>query len=110
MTIYNLYLYQIINCTYKILKFRIPISIYSLFKLSNRKETLLHMPKRYSENFIYRATSIWNKFLSCEEGFLARSFNAELGCIKLKIKDLILRRQKMGDKVEWHDDINFRLL
>ena len=110
MTIHNLYNYQLLNCTYKILKFRTPIAIYSCFNLSNRKETLLHLPKRASHNFVYSASSLWNKFLSCEDGSLVRTFSVGLGCVKSKIKELILRRQKMGDKIEWHDDINFRLL
>ena len=38
MAYHNLYNYQLLNCTYKILKFRTSIAIYSCFNLSNRKE------------------------------------------------------------------------
>ena len=41
---------------------------------------------------------------------MIRTFSVGLGCVTSKIKELILGRQKMGDKIEWHDDINFRLL
>ena len=96
-----------LNSIYKILKFRTPISIYSCFNLSNRKENLLHIPKTFSETFIYNGTIIWNMFLSCSS--LGRSSLAEHGNLKSKVKELILHRQKMGDMNEWHTDVNFML-
>ena len=108
-TIHNLYKYQVLNVTYKILKLRTPISIYSCFKLSGRKETLLHLPNYPSDSFFYNASSLWNKFLTCPEGSLAKSFSTEIGCLKFKIRDMILCRQNMGDPNIWHDDINFVL-
>ena len=91
------------------MKLRTPIAIFSCFNVSPRKETLLYLPKISSQHFFYCATSMWNKFLSCPEGLAAKSFSAEIGSLKLKVKELILRRQTMGDPNEWHDDINFVL-
>lgn len=109
MTVYNLYNYQMLNCTYKILKFRTPIAVHSCFKISNRKENLLHIPKNVSESFVYNATKLWNSFLSCSGGFLAENSSIGPNNLKLKIKDLIYQRQSMGNPNEWHFDINFKL-
>ena len=98
-----------LNSTFKLLKLRTPIAVYSCFDKSNRKETLLHVSKNPNESFIYCATVLWNKFLTCKEGYLAKTFMVEIGCLKSKTKELILRRQNMGDRNEWHDDINFQL-
>ena len=107
--VYNLYNYQVLNSTFKILKLRTPIAMYSCFSVSERKETLLHLPKNQSESFFYSASSLWNKFLSSPEGSFAKSFSVGLGCLKSKLKELIFRCQNMGDPHEWHDDINFVL-
>ena len=109
MTVYNLYNCQLLNSMYKLLKLRTPIAIYSCLKISQRKETLLYVPKQFSESFIYCATTLWNSFLTCPEGLLAKSVTTGLGSIKTKIKELIFRRQSMGDQNEWHYDINFTL-
>ena len=42
MTVHNLYVYHCSMDTFKTLKYRIPISLYSLYLLSNRKEAFLH--------------------------------------------------------------------
>ena len=109
MTVHNLYNCQVINSIFTILKFRTPITIHSCLKISKRKENLLLIPNIFSESFIYNGTILWNTFLSCCEGSLCRSSLAEHGSLKPIIKKLILRRQKMGDKNEWHANINFVL-
>ena len=109
MTVHNLYNYQMLNCIYKILKLRTPIAIYSCFIISNRKDNFLHIPKNSSESFFYSAASLWNKFLSCSEGSLAKNSSTGLGSLKSNIRNLIYRRQGMGDINEWHHNINFTL-
>ena len=109
MTVQNIYNYHMLNGTYKILKMRIPIALYSCFDLSNRKETLLRAPKCQSSSFVCRASSLWNIFLNSPEGYLAKSFSMGIAFIKSKIKEIILRRQNMGVISEWHYEINFRL-
>ena len=109
LTVHNLYKYQTLSSTYKILKLRTPISIYSCFKTSYRKEHLLHMPVNVSGSFIYNATSLWLTFLACSEGSLIKDFTVGLGCIKSIFKDLILSRQRMGDQNDWCEELNFNL-
>ena len=81
--------------------------MFSCFTVSNRKETLLLTPK-FSENFIYSASSLWNTFRTCPEGFEIVDFAVGIGYVKSKTKSLILRRQKIGDPYEW-DNENFKL-
>ena len=111
MTVHNVYNYEILNSMYKILKLRIPIVIFSCLDTSERKETLLHISKENnSHNFVCSATSLWNTFLECPEGSLAKSLTAaKMGFLKSKIKDLIFRRQKIGSINDWYDDVNFVL-
>ena len=109
MTVHNLHIFHTLKCIYKLLKLRTPIALFSCFKISNRKETLLHLPPNFSESFVYSASSLWNTFLSCTEGSTAKSFSVQIGHITSKIKELVYRRQKMGDQCEWHMDVNFRL-
>ena len=109
MTIRNLYQYQTLTNAYTILKFHIPVSLYSCFRKSNRKETLLITPKLLSDSFIYSASSLWNIFRTCPEGFLTVDFAVGIGCMKSRCKDWIFQRQEMGDKNMWYYDINFIL-
>ena len=104
ITIYNLYKYHTVLLTFKILKFRTPISLYACFNLSCRKETLLLTP-RPSINFIYQASSVWNKVRTLLN---ISDFSVKLGLTKTNLKKLILCREKMGDQNEWSEE-NFNL-
>ena len=59
MTVHNLYVHHCSMDTFKTLKYRIPISLYSLYLLSNRNEAFLITPLPNSQ-FIYNASKIWN--------------------------------------------------
>ena len=107
LVVQNLYHYQILLDTFKILKTHTPISIYSCFKISHRKETLLITPT-HSCNFIYKACSLWNVFRATPCGLQIKDFSVGLSHTKNKIKELLLHRQKIGDQEEW-DDTNFQL-
>ena len=109
MTVHNLYNYQVLTTTHKILKLHNPISMYSCFKLSQRKKTMLHIPKIVSDSYIYNASSLWNIFRSTAEGSDSKSFSVSIGSMKLKIKSLIYNRQQIGDPNTWYPDINFKL-
>ena len=100
ITIYNLYKYHTVLLTFKILKFRTPIALNACFNLSCRKETLLLTP-RPSINFIYQASSVWNKVRTLLN---ISDFSVKLGITKTKLKKLILCREKMGDRNEWSEE------
>ena len=59
MTVHNLYVYHCSMDTFKTLKYRIPISLYSLYLLSYRKEAFLITPLPNSQ-LTYNASKIWN--------------------------------------------------
>ena len=107
LTIENLHNYHTLLETYKIIKTHTPISLYSLFTISSRKETLLITPP-HNQTFIHNASSRWNVFQGTEQGKEIIDFLVGLGTIKMKFKNLLLRRQKLGDQVERNDD-NFNL-
>ena len=102
LTVCNLYHYHMLLETFKIIKTRTPISLYSCFTQSTRKETLLITPS-YSENFVYNASMMWNIFRTCPEGSKISDFIVGISYIKTKIKALLFRRQKLGDIEEWDE-------
>ena len=107
LTTQNLYHYHTLLETYKIIKTHTPVSLYSCFKKSARKETLLITPQP-SENFIYNGSSMWNMFRACPEGSEIEDFHVGVSYVKIKIRELLLRRQKQGDQEEW-DESNFSI-
>ena len=107
-TIQNLYHYHTLLDTFKIIKNHTPISMYSCFVISHRKDSLLITPS-HSHNFLYNASSLWNMYRTCAvDETHVRDFSAGIGCTKNGIKSLLLRRQKIGDQDEWAD-VNFQL-
>ena len=56
----GIYYYHVLLSLYKIIKTHTPISLYSCFTKSQRKETLLITPQ-HSLHFIFKASSLWNE-------------------------------------------------
>ena len=104
MNVHNLYLYHRINDVFKILKFRTPISLFSLFDLSCRtgKETYALTPKP-SESYIYRASTIWN---IARQKLAVSEFTTTVSHIKSSIKNIILNTQKLGESTDWNNLLN----
>ena len=100
ITLYNLYYLHCTAEVYKILRFRTPISLHSLFNLSKRpnKDTLLLSPLQ-SDAFVYRAGVIWNSIRQKLNIFEFSTISA--GSLKSRLKSLILTQQSLGDKWEW---------
>ena len=61
LTIENLYRYRTIMELFKIVKFRTPMSLYSLLNISDRKDTLMITPSP-TKNFTYKSAYHWNTF------------------------------------------------
>ena len=106
-TAQNLYHYHILFETFKIIKTHTPISIYSSLTLSQRKETLFIIPS-HSQNFLYKASSLWNTFKATLPAHEICDFSVTFSSTKARIKETLLRRQQIGDKTEWSDE-NFLL-
>ena len=96
----HLYYYHMALTTYKILNTRIPISLYSCFTLSTRKETLL-LTTFPSHNFLYNACSIWN---TIRELLHIQEFGIKISEIKTKLKKLLFTKQNLGDQIEWSEE------
>ena len=98
LTVHNLYKYHCTLETYKILKLRVPISLYSLFVRSRRKETLLISQPR-STNFLCMSTKLWNVF---RQELHIYDFSAvSIGSFKTKLKKNLLQSQKGQDIDVW---------
>ena len=105
MTVHNLYFYHCINDVSKILKFRTPMSLFSLFDMSNRsgKETLIIMPKP-SDSYIYRAGAIWNTVRNHLISLNTLTFKPNQ--LKSQIKVAISNAQLQGEPEDWNLTIN----
>jgi hypothetical protein len=60
-TVENLYRYRSLMELFKIIKTRIPISLYSSFSLSDRKDSYLITPPPTTQ-FFYKSAWMWNEF------------------------------------------------
>ena len=102
MNVRNLHIYHSNNEIFKILKFRTPISLFELFKLSNRngKETRLLTPTP-SKSFFYVGSLVWNVVRDLLKIY---DFSQKSGPIKTQIKKEILKIQTQGDPKTWQHD------
>ena len=101
LTVHNLHKYHCLLELFKVLKTHIPISIFSKFQLSNRKQTLLITPTP-SIQFTYKAAYLWNthrlKLLGTDE-----DFSVGIGSFKSILKSHLLSMQSKHDPQLWHD-------
>ena len=101
LTLYNLYNYHTTTDVFKILKYRTPISLYTSFTTSGRKETLLITPSS-SHGFIHRSSTLWNLV---RQKFKIYEFSAmSIGALKSRFKNFISDCQKSGDIIVWKDN------
>ena len=100
LTVHNLYKYHCILELFKVLKMHTPISIYSLFQISNRKQTLLLTPKP-STNFTYKAASLWNTYRT--KLLVDNDMSISIGKLKSVLKAHLHTVQCQYDQFEWCD-------
>ena len=107
LVVQSLYYYHIILSLYKIMKTHTPISLYSCYTKSRRKETLIITPQ-HSHNFVFKASSLWNEIRNVSKFSTISDFSASLSQIKIWMRELLHQRQMLGDQEEWCDE-NFSL-
>ena len=73
---------------FKIIKLRVPISLYDLFGLSNRKDNLLITPSPTNQ-FIYKSAWLWNEFRKVGP----MNFTSPSSSVKNLLKQSLLRAQ-----------------
>jgi hypothetical protein len=97
----NLYRHRCLMELFKIVKYRVPISIYDLFVRSDRKETYIITPNP-SHNFIYKSSWLWNEFRKIIGPL---DFTSPISSIKnLLTKSLLSAQARHGN--EWCN-VNF---
>ena len=124
LSLFNLYIYHTFLNTFKVLKTRIPLSLYILFTPGCRDANFLLLLPRVNldiskNNFVFSASTIWNsligdmleKSLPLDKGKFkgtvvqGSSENSDLcatvSFIKNKLKSHLLDQQSSGDLVEW---------
>ena len=82
---------------FKILKFRTPISLHSLYTISRRTDTTLITPFP-SPHFLYQSASIWN---TIRPKLDINDFSVSLGSVKANLKKTIFHNQHQHDMIEW---------
>ena len=102
MTVHNLYVYQCSKLTLKIMKHRTPISMFNVFKASNRKSTQMVTPTPDIQ-YLYNTSITWNwarQVIQFNTDIIDFSFSS--ADAKAIIKTHILMSQKMGNSCEWN--------
>ena len=95
----NLIFYHRVNETYKILKFRSPVTVLNLFKFSNQahKDLFLITPTP-SDNFIYKASISWN---IAKRDLRIEDTATPVSSVKNRLKKFLLEIQSEGDQKNW---------
>ena len=84
----NLYRYRSLMELFKIIKTRIPISLYSSFSLSDRKDSYLITPPPTTQ-FFYKSAWMWNEFRKV--GTI--NFTSPCSLVKRQLKKSLLTTQ-----------------
>jgi hypothetical protein len=128
LSLRSLYMLRTVTELFKILKYRLPMCLFSCFRFSvGSNQNKLLPPKCVlgisMNNFVFRASSIWNK---CIGQLLSKppltemndskvmliipgsTKNSDLTCsvptFKMRLKGILFRHQKSGDPVEWSNE------
>ena len=101
-TVHNLYIYYCIIETYKIIKLRQPIAMYSLFNRSWRRDNLLITPSP-TNNFTYMSANLWNKY---RQSAGIQDFTIPICSLKTTLKRSLRDSQRRYDPDVWCD-VNF---
>ncbi len=116
----NLYVYHTFIELFKIQKTRVPISLFSLFELSNRDTSFLMHPPKVNlniskNNYVFKSCIIWNKLIDNileksqpgENDIIVRGsaknsdFCATIPFTKKKLKLALFKIQELGEKMNW---------
>ena len=83
--------------TFKILKFRQPISLFNKYEISVRKPTMLKSSFP-SQSFTDRSTSLWN---CLAPKFKLPDFSVNVSFIKSKLKSALFSNQHIENPLTW---------
>ena len=100
LTIHNLYILRCCTEIFKILKFRIPVSIYYNFNISRRKNRMLLIAPIKNHQFLSKGTTLWNIVTKILFKF-NDDFSAKFNIYKTKLKQVLFKNQSKHDPDEW---------
>ena len=102
LALQNIYNYQCCIELLKILKFRTPMALYNLFKISPRNNSILLILPTKSHHFVFSASKIWNVIAKVLVEMDDIFGSIRIGPFKLALKRCILAIQNKYDEVEWY--------
>ena len=108
LAVRNLYHYFCTVDVFKILKFRVPITLYELYNLSNRESSLTLITPERSSQFLYRSTIAWNSVFKKALLKPHSDLTTTISHFKNEIKKILILKQKYGEQNEWQKT-NFKL-
>ena len=101
LSVENLFTYHCCIEIFKIIKFRTPITLYSLLNISQRNNSMLLIPPRPSIHFTYTGPKLWNDVRKKLRVDSEIDPSTKLSLIKSSLKTLLLTNQKKFDDYEW---------
>ena len=107
LAVQNLYNYHCFIETFKILKFRTPISIFLLYKMPKRNYNNITTPKPSIQN-LYKSSVSWN-VLRPKVNLKLYDMSPKLSQIKTSLKKILLVNQHRHNKLEWLPDFDFNI-
>ena len=105
LVVHNLYHYHCFMEIFKILKYRQPMSLYSLYKTSSRNNMRLITPKP-DNSFVYKSANAWNA-LHQKAGVI--DLSSGLSQIKDTLKNIIFSNQHQHAEIEWLPSHDFNI-
>ena len=105
LCMYNMYTYHSFMEAFKILKLRLPTTLYSEYDhLAHNRHTRLMTPSP-SSNFLCKSSLIWNKI---SQKLNITDFSANISLIKNQLKKAFFHQQHIEQTVQWTpEDFNF---
>ena len=107
LTVQNLHKYHSVTEIFKIMKFRVPYSLFEIINLSKRDTSNLIILSQPSPTFPYESSKMWNSvhknIIKFDDGF-----STSVSLVKQRLKFLILESQGLHDAKFWTPD-NFQL-
>ena len=100
LAVENLYRHRCIVEMFKTIKSHVPVSLFSLFKLSARKDNLLITPKPTNQ-FMYKSAWLWNEFRKTS----TLTFSSNISTVKNAVRYAIFKAQSTHGP-EWNE-LNF---
>ena len=107
LSVQNLCTYHTFMEVYKILKHQTPISMFSLYELSNRKchgHNLRLIQPKITGHFIHQSTVLWN---SLRQSLQITDLSSDGLGIKSRVKKLLFENQHQHHDVEWLPSLDF---